>query len=546
MKFANTFFRGGLIVLLLFNFSSQSMANTNSNSSVKSIQHTVKFNLNTEYKDTLASISVEDNGVLQVKDNIIPIRSGYRFAGWFTSAACKPHEEWLFGKMLEFPMPNARDSSMLVTKSMTLFAKWVSPVHIQDIAGLVAIQNDLKGWYILDNDIDMSGFTDWTPIGEYDHTYEFARGEWWSKAFQGIFDGQGHKIYNLHLTNSKRQMLALFGSVANGEIFNLNIDDCTIDLVSSGNYVSPLVGILKEDGGKTAKIENCTVSNLKAKINFSYSNPDHIFSAVTGLTAGAWNGTISNCHVSGAISLETNGTGGTGGELYVGGIVGEGYSNTIGCSSDIDITVSQKISPLNQGQAFKLFVGGLQASATNVKNSISTGEINIDGCPSITELYVGGLIGSERYGIIENCASQGKIFVKNAPIAQIGGIVGEFSKTYGGIGTAFGVKETILRKCYASGEVSTFQVDSTIRGGILGVGLPEPLKGWGGIMNYKIMDCVFVNPEKSPYVDESVDGIFRFSKLKEIKGFALKQIIGEEQWQFQKNKLPFPNQQNKL
>jgi hypothetical protein len=33
----------------------------------------------------------------------------------------------------------------------------------------------------------------------------------------------------------------------------------------------------------------------------------------------------------------------------------------------------------------------------------------------IAELYVGGLIGSERYGHIRNCASQGNIIVNNAP-----------------------------------------------------------------------------------------------------------------------------------
>ncbi|MBN1185191.1 MAG: InlB B-repeat-containing protein [Bacteroidales bacterium] len=546
MNFWNVLFKAGLIVILSIGLIFRGGASPEPLNFIESVSYTVKFNLNNENQDTLASISVEENGILQIDDKPIPTRSGYRFAGWYTSAACKPHEEWLFGKMLEFPMPNARDSSMLVTKSMTLFAKWVSPVHIKDIAGLVAIQNDLKGWYILDNNIDMSGFTNWTPIGEYDHTYEWARGEWWSKAFQGIFDGQGHTIYNLHLTNSERQMLALFGSVANGEIVNLKIDNCIIDIVSSGNYVSPLVAILKEDSGYKAKIENCTVSNLKTKINFSYSNPNHIFSSVTGLAAGAWKGSISYCHVSGAISLETNGIGGTGGELYVGGIVGEGYSNTIGCSSDIDITVSMKVSPLNKDQALKLFVGGLQASATNVKNAISTGDIKIEGCPSITELYVGGLIGSERYGVIENCASQSKIYIQDAHVAQIGGIVGEFSKTYGGIGTAFGVKETIIRKCYASGEVSTFQVDSIIRGGILGVGLLEPLKGWGGIMNYKIMDCVFISSEKTHLVDDSLTGILRYNKIKDVKGFSLKPILGEGGWRFQKNKLPFPNQQNKL
>ena len=80
---------------------------------------------------------------------------------------------------------------------MTLYAKWVAPTSVRTAKDLDAIRYDLYGWYILENDIDLSAVTNWIPIGEYEGNYEFAPGEWWRHAFKGILDGNEHTIRNM-------------------------------------------------------------------------------------------------------------------------------------------------------------------------------------------------------------------------------------------------------------------------------------------------------------------------------------------------------------
>ena len=151
---------------------------------------TVRFNLNYKTREKAPeSLTLKQNNALRLQDKTIPERPGYRFAGWYTDKACT--REWLFGTKSSGWMQPAVDS-MSVTSSMTLYARWAKPVHIRDARDLDAIRNDLQGWYVLDNDIDLSSYEDWNPIGTYEADYEFADGEWWSTAFKGRLDGNGH------------------------------------------------------------------------------------------------------------------------------------------------------------------------------------------------------------------------------------------------------------------------------------------------------------------------------------------------------------------
>ena len=140
------------------------------------------------------------------------------------------------------------------------------------------IREDLYGWYVLDADIDLSGIADWNPIGSYESDYEMADGEWWKKAFKGRLDGQGHKISGLHLTTDTPTMKALFGAVANGEICNLTIENCRIDLKSSSVYAAPLIAVMKQDGGRQAIVQNVEVKNVQVKVHETVS--ESVFSSV--------------------------------------------------------------------------------------------------------------------------------------------------------------------------------------------------------------------------------------------------------------------------
>lgn len=494
-------------------------------------KYAVVFNLNYDGVKETDTAFVTPGHMMQISERRQPKREGYLFAGWYTSKECKPEQEWLFGAKSGGYYPPVKLDSMAVKQSMRLYARWASPVSIKTAEQLSKIREDLNGWYVLDNDIDLSAIADWEPIGEYKDDYETADGEWWTKAFKGKLDGQGHTIKGLNLTTDKPSMKALFGAMANGTICNLVLENCHINLESPSTYVAPLVAVIKQDGERTALVQNCEVKDVQIKVGLKINQ--NIFSAVTGLIAGAWNGTIDNCHVGGNMTVNVEGSGK--GELYIGGILGEGYSDTKYCSSTLNINTNIQTS----GE-LKVFAGGLQASATNVDNSLSSGNIEINVGDGVTELYVGGLIGSQRYGSIKNSASQGNITVK-APKAQIGGVLGEFNKTYGSIGTAFGITQTALTNCYTSGIVTTDGIQSLTYGNISGAGQPEALQGWFGPgMSYLVANCAYLKQPISSAADADIKSLKGFDTIDGMKGDTMKNLLGTNQWIYESGALPTP------
>ena len=444
----------------------------------------VNFDLNYATTDQVEAMSVKQGCMLPLDKKPMPQREGYRFGGWYTSKECQVADEWLFGSKSGGYFKPAIDS-MAVEKPMTLYAKWVAPKHIKDAAGLNAMRDDLHGWYVLDNDIDLSTLEDWEPVGVYEADYEWADGEWWKNGFKGKLDGQGHSIRNLKLTKPTQEKKAMFGSLVNGEISNLVIEDCVVDMQTTSMYVAPLVGIMKQDGALVASITNVQVKHALFKVNLN--NTKSAFSGVTGITVGAWNGTISQCSVQGVMDITMNGTGG--GELYIGGIAGENYSQTVDCQTDIQVNVHFRQPQMDN--EFKAFIGGMVASATHVSGCDAKGSISVDGDAKTKQLYIGGVVGSGRYGEISHNTSHVKVALKGLTHAQVGGIVGEYNKTYGGIGAALGTKLTTLHDCHASVEVDADASVQLVRGAISGSGQPDTLKAWGGQMDYRLYDCTW-------------------------------------------------------
>jgi hypothetical protein len=497
----------------------------------------VEFDFNYD-GTTIESTSVKKGCAIQMGDCPQPQREGYRFAGWFTSKECKPEQQWLLGAKKTGYYPPVFVDSMAVNHSMRLYARWVSPVSIKTAEQLDKVREDLCGWYLLDADIDLSGIIDWNPIGSYESDYEMADGEWWKKAFKGILDGQGHKIIGLNLTTGTPTMKALFGAVANGEVCNLVIENCNIDIASSAIYTSPLIAVMKQDEGRQTIVQNVEVKDARIKVHEDVSESN--FSSVTGLIAGVWNGMISDCHVSGHLDVTLDGSG-KNGDVYVGGIIGEGYSDTKNCSSALDIDVC-----VNADAALKIAIGGLQAAATNVDNSISTGNIMVTANQNIAELYVGGLIGSERYGHIRNCASQGNIIINDAPKAMVGGILGEFNSTYGNIGLMFGIKHTTLTNSYTCGTITTSHIGSLSYGNVSGVGQPEVTSGWFGPgMSYTVGNCSYLNQGKAEAKDAVLDTLKGYDTLLQMKGDNMKSVLGigegKDQWIYDADVLPQPS-----
>ena len=244
----------------------------------------------------------------------------------------------------------------------------------EQLAGLAQLVNDktasvsFEGKTIyLDNDLDLSG-CQWTPIGN---------GSNFGRYFAGTFDGQYHKIMNLHHHSTGDELIrnGLFGVVSDGgTLKNLLVIDADI----ASNDGSLLAGILADwvDGG-----------------------------------------TVENCYTSGKIENNV-------GDKMVGGLIGQctGSTQVKGCGSDATVISTES------DEDHVDTVGGLIGQWENSADSSSITDCWFGGSVSCNNIYsaVGGILGAnfENFSgnkpgvIIKNCI----VATKNITGAEPGNI----------------------------------------------------------------------------------------------------------------------------
>ena len=244
----------------------------------------------------------------------------------------------------------------------------------EQLAGLAQLVNDktasvsFEGKTIyLDNDLDLSG-CQWTPIGN---------GSNFGRYFAGTFDGQYHKITNLHHHSTGDELIrnGLFGVVSDGgTLKNLLVIDADI----ASNDGSLLAGILADwvDGG-----------------------------------------TVENCYTSGKIENNV-------GDKMVGGLIGQctGSTQVKGCGSDATVISTES------DEDHVDTVGGLIGQWENSADSSSITDCWFGGSVSCNNIYsaVGGILGAnfENFSgnkpgvIIKNCM----VTTKNITGAEPGNI----------------------------------------------------------------------------------------------------------------------------
>lgn len=141
--------------------------------------------------------------------------------------------------------------------------------QIKDQAGLAAMALDPAGNYELAADITLSGT--WIPVGTE------------TAPFTGTFDGKGHTIKGLYVTQAK--WAGLFGSASGAKISNVNIVDAYVGAVGTdnpGDHTGIVAGRLCNGG----VIENVMTSGYVTGF-------DHVGGIVGD--AGEGVATISNC-----------------------------------------------------------------------------------------------------------------------------------------------------------------------------------------------------------------------------------------------------------
>lgn len=250
---------------------------------------------------------------------------------------------------------------------------------------LFLIGDNLSGNYLLKNDITLT--KKWKTVGDSEN------------AFEGIFDGNGHTVYNMEVVSdivgidgtSVEYMVGMFG-VLKGTVKNLNIDTLSVKLDS-------------------AAITNTEYLSLKS------NNPDlSDFDIHVGL-AGLNKGNIRNVSIKVDYNVipECEGA-----RIRIGGIAGKSNDEISDCR------VNGKIRVQNLDGYVR--AGGI-AGYVSSNGEISNSEADIDILAEITKaakMNLGGLVGNLHCGIISKCVAKGTVKGVNTEekATLCGGLIG--------------------------------------------------------------------------------------------------------------------------
>ena len=240
------------------------------------------------------------------------------------------------------------------------------------------IRNNLSGKYILMNDIDLSSYANWDPIGEMDPDAGIMQG------FTGVLDGNGYSIKNLTINRPDEEYVGLF-AITGGEVQNLGLENIDV----TGDII---VGAL---AGAGSNVSNCSVSGSIT------------CNTAGGLLFGMGGGNIESCYTSGDI------TGLNGKNYYcgVGGLVGwANTANILECYSN---------STIKTNSTNDMCSGGLIGRADNsiVANCYTIGEISAGN-------GVGGIVGMLAKSSITNSFTT----MKSSGLTYVSGLAGVIDK----------------------------------------------------------------------------------------------------------------------
>lgn len=171
-----------------------------------------------------------------------------------------------------------------------------SAEQLAGLAYLVNNGNTFSGKTIeLANNIDLAN-REWTPIGKGDLTSEVGTS---GCTFNGTFNGNYYKIFNLYITSNNTTYQGLFGDVDGATIKNLGLEDAYVNVSISGSARSKAGALVGRISDTT--IENCYASNAQVS-TFTVSNPSSAGGLIGNvLNRNSYGSVIENCYVTGTV-----------------------------------------------------------------------------------------------------------------------------------------------------------------------------------------------------------------------------------------------------
>jgi hypothetical protein len=269
--------------------------------------------------------------------------------------------------------------------------------------------DNLTGEFVLMNDIDLTGWGKWTPIGDYD------------TAFMGCLDGNGYEIKNL-------------------------VVDVTDNYAGLFSYITSYW----DDGvERVGEIKNLTMSNVSVKGG-----------GAGGIVGGVNQVNITNCVVTGEVR----------GTTYAGGLVGTGFATITNCVSNAKVIANHRTSGSSYAYAGGI-IGASGASIFNSKNTGEVSAIANGGSQYgvHTKAYAGGIAGIQGANLsVVKCSNFGKVYASiSAGSSDSRGIAGGIVGEAGG----YNSETTSINKCYNAGEITSSSSslwDDVVAGGISG------------------------------------------------------------------------------
>ena len=352
-----------------------------------------------------------------------------------------------------------------------------SAIVIKTPAELAAIGNDMYGSYVLANDIDMSSYGNWTPIGKLT-----------ASPFKGKFDGQGHSILGLtvnvsidsaSLTNPAHGV-GLFGICDGAVIKNVALEDVNISIKNTSGYeytnvkingrniyAGAIAGYMYNEsviynsyasGTITAtasgESEGASAGGLvgyskSAIVSYSYSNcevtaksQNQMYSApsnaggIIGLSEDE--GYIDKCYNTGDVISITADFG----DSVAGGLIGKNTSNGFSITDSFNEgSVTSNVGNLFSESAYAGGIAGYYSGL--IKNTYNAGTVYSYGTSVVGEdkAYAAGICGSAQ----NNASISNSAIVVSSVSAQ------GSSKTFARIANGGSKSNNISISSYASG-----------------------------------------------------------------------------------------------
>ena len=231
-----------------------------------------------------------------------------------------------------------------------------NPYKIQNVDDLKLLAENVNNgeayantYFKLTANIDLNNEPNWTPIGTED------------TLFQGTFDGGGHQITNLKISNGG-EYAGLFGNVWGATIQNCNVTG----EINGYNLTGGIVGYANDN----THILNCSFQG-----NVEGNGEER--GGIVGHTSIGCD--VSGCFVTGTVT----------GEKFVGGIAGWGAGTIENCYALANVTATG----VSAGG-----IAGYYCSNFTIENCYYSGNVSASKC-------AGGIAGSALGGTIQNCVS---------------------------------------------------------------------------------------------------------------------------------------------